>query len=336
MKKNFYTYLALCTALFLFAGCTIGSGNTETEHTEHASDSLTVLSIGTADSGGTMAPAGKAIAQIIRDSDPAVYVNVNSSNGSYDNIQNISAGNIDLGLVSGDMAYSAIHGTGEFDGAPAKNLRAIAAVYASISQWIAPSSLGLSYVHDLQGYSLGIGPQNSTTELSAQIALSTMNITGSNTDLQNLGIGSGAELVADGTLDAVHGFSGVPTNGISELADKLPCTLLSYTEQELNEIIQNNTYYYIDTIPSGTYTGQDEDIPTFGIKCLLCIDSSADEELVYKLTKILYEHAGELAESESYMSPMQQKGFMYSALPIALHPGAARFYKDVGVLTDVD
>lgn len=337
MKKNFYTYLTCgITLCLLAAGCSIVPGNTETEHTELASEALTVLTIGTADSGGTMAPAGKAIAQVISDADPSIRINVNASNGSYDNARNIESGNIDLGLISGDMAYAAVHGTGEFDGSPIKSLRAVAAVYASISQWIAPKTLDISYVNELRGYSLGVGPQNSTTELSAQIALDVMNITPENTKLQNFGIGSGAELVADGTLNAVHGFSGVPTSGIAELADKLPCTILSYTEQELNEIIKNNTYYYIDTIPAGTYTDQDEDIPTFGIKCLLCVDSSADDELVYTLTEILYDHAEELAESQTYMSPMLQSGFTYSALPIALHTGAARFYKDKGLLTDLD
>lgn len=337
MKLHVSACLTLSTVLCLFmGGCTIVPSASEIENTELTADQLTVLSIGTADSGGTMAPAGKAIAQVISDADPGIRINVNASNGSYDNASAIAAGNIDLGLVSGDMAYAAVHGTGEFEGAPLKNLRAVAAVYASVSQWIAPSSLDIDYVHDLRGLSLGVGPQNSTTELSAQIALDIMNITSENTDLQNFGIGSGAELVADGTLDAVHGFSGVPTGGISELADKMPCTILSYTDRELQRIIKKNTYYYADTIPAGTYTGQENDVPTFGIKCLLCVDASADDELVYKLTEILYEHADELAESQTYMAPMLTSGFMYSDLPIALHPGAAGFYNTKGLLMNLE
>lgn len=334
MKHALHTCLAWCTAACLIlSGCSqVSADSTTTTDTEHSSDQLTVLTIGTADSGGTMYPVGKVIAQLISDSDPQIRVNVSASNGSSSNIKSIENESIDLGLVSGDVAYAAVHGTWEFQDAPAENLRAIAAVYSSLSQWAVPSALNLTYVHELKGHSLIVGPQDSTTELAAQIALDAMGINKDNTTLQNLGIGSGATLVAKGDMDAVHGFSGVPTSGITELADAIPCTLLSYTETELSKILDNSLYYYSDVIPAGTYTGQDYDVPTFGIKCLLCVNASADDDLVYHLTEILYEHTEELAASHAAMSSMLQPGFSYSMLPIALHPGAMKYYREQGLL----
>ena len=337
MKKYLYVWLTICAAVFLpLGGCSSVPTASSIEHTKNASDELTVLTIGTADSGGTMYPAGRSIAKIISDADSTIWINLSASNGSFANVRALNAGEIDLGLVSGDVAYSAVHGKGEFEGSPVKSLRAIAALYPSLSQWAVPSSLKISYVHDLKGHSLSIGPQDSATELAARIALDTMDITDKNTDLQNLGIGSGAELVAKGELDAVHGFSGVPTSGLTELANSVPCTFLKYTDEELKQISEKNTYYYTDCIPAGTYSGQDYDIPTFGIKCLLCVDSSVDEELAYRLTESLYEHNNQLAESHDSMASMLQDGFMCTGLSVPLHPGAEKYYQDNGLLAKIE
>lgn len=334
MKHTFHRCLTWCAAICLFlSGCgQVQTGSTTDTSDERPANQLTVLTIGTADSGGTMYPVGKLIAQLISETDSQIRVNVSASNGSSSNIKSIENGSIDLGLVSGDAAYSAVHGEWEFQDSPANDLRAIAAVYSSLSQWAVPSSLNLSYVHELKGHSLCVGPQDSTTELAAQIALDVMGINEENTNLQNLGIGSGAALVAKGEMDAVHGFSGIPTSGITDLTDTVPCTLLSYTETEIEKILRNNLYYYSDVIPAGTYAGQDRDIPTFGIKCLLCVNASADDDLVYHLTEILYEHTEELANSHAAMSSMLQHGFSYSMLPIALHPGAQKYYQEQGLL----
>ena len=243
-------------------------------------------------------------------------------------------GEIDLGLVSGDVAYAALNGQEEFEGGPCRDLRVIAAVYPSLSNWIAPSSLGISYVHDLKGRRIAIGPQDSSTELSARIVLDAAGITESNSILKNYGLGSGSEGILNGSLDAVHGFAGVPISGFSQLADAMPCTILRYTDQELDSILKESYFYYRDMIPADTYPGQDRDVDTFGIKCLLCVDQDMDEELVYELTSILYKSAGSLGRSHPSLSAMSRDRFMYSALPIPLHPGAERFYWEKGFLSE--
>ena len=79
-----------------------------------APDEFTVLTIGTADSGGTMYPVGDAIARTLNGHDSSLKVNLSASNGSYHNVVNILDGQIDMGLVSGDMAFCAYFGSGEF------------------------------------------------------------------------------------------------------------------------------------------------------------------------------------------------------------------------------
>lgn len=336
MKKRLKFLCLFAAAAFLASGCTKtekasapqGPASSSSENT------IQILTIGTADSGGTMYPAGKAIAQVISDFDDHLKINVSASSGSAANVRALVNGEIDLGLVSGDTAFSAVNGREEFSGAPAEKLRVIAAVYPSLSNWISLSSSELTWVHELAGKDIGTGPQDSTTALSAELALDKLGITSANSNLVNYGLGAGAEEVKNGTLDAVHGFAGIPINSFQELAKSVPCRVLKYTDEELRAIIRENSFYYPDMIPAGTYEGQTDDIPTFGIKCLLCVSADMDEELVYELTSILYEHASELKKIHSALSAMDRKEFMYSTLPIELHPGAERFYREKGLLEE--
>lgn len=129
------------------------------------------------------------------------------------------------------------------------------------------------------------------------------------------------------------GLPAFPISGFSQLADAMPCTILRYTDQELDSILSENYFYYRDVIPAKTYPGQDRDVDTFGIKCLLCVDQDMDEGLVYELTSILYENAGSLGRQHPSLFAMSRDRFMYSALPIPLHPGAERFYWEKGLLS---
>ena len=275
-----------CTGLVL-GGCG-KSSETAQRQTEARSDSLKILTIGTADSGGTMYPVGKAISLVIGDADSSIKINISASTGSSGNVHSLQDGSIDLGLVSGDIAFSAVNGTGEFKDHEFKDLKVIAALYPSLSNWMARDDSGIFYVHDLKGNRLGVGPQDSTTELAAKVSLGTLGITDQNSTFVNCGLGSGADEVKNRTLDAIHGFTGAPISGLAELADTVPCHLLKYTDSELRSIIRSNPFYYMDKIPSGTYKGQDEDIATFGIKALLCVRADLDEDLVYEITSILY------------------------------------------------
>lgn len=330
MKKNIYQTIVLWFVACVFlAGCGIFSSETHVSSLKE----LTVLTIGTADSGGTMYPVGKAIAQIISNSDNHIKVNLSASNGSSFNVESLENGDIDLGLVSGDIAYAAVNGHDEFAENPIKKLRCIAAVYPSISNWMALEDSGLTYVHDLADSEIGIGPQNSTTELSARIALQAMGITTDNSSFSVCGIGSGSSEVKRGSLQAIHGFAGIPISGLTELSDSIPCTLLQYTEEELNTILSENSFYYRDVIPANTYRGQTEDIQSFGIKCLLCVSAATDENTVYQLTKILYENAAELRQLHPAMSAMEKEGFMYTDLPIPLHSGAKKYYQEKQLLS---
>lgn len=234
-RKTLLMGAALC---LLLTGCGTGGG------TGSGEEGLTVLTIGTADSGGTMYTVGSALAQAITNGDSSIKVNIGASTGSAMNVRGLVGGEIDLGLVSGDVAYAAYYGQDDFS-QPMESLRAVAALYVSTSNWIAPQSVGAEYVHDLVGKRIGVGPQESTTELSARTAVTVLGLDQGGTQLLNCGLGDGARMVEQGELDAIHGFSGAPVGGLKELAQNQPCQLLKYTQEELEAILAENQSYYL-------------------------------------------------------------------------------------------
>ena len=291
-------------------------------------EALTVLTIATADSGGTMYQVGSALAQGITQADESIRVNMGASTGSAMNVRELEEGGVDLALVSGDVARSAYAGKDEFD-QPMEGLRAVAAVYSSVSTWMAPADVGAEYVHDLAGAAVGVGPQGSSSALAARAAVEALGLDG--LEQVNCSLASAPERVDGRDLDAIHGFTGSPIPGLWELADQRPCTVLRYKWEELREILRRNSMYSLELIPAGTYPGQEEDIETFGLKCLLCVDESLDEDLVYELTRILWENRGELAEAcPAMQQAAAQEDYLYTDLPIPLHRGAQRFYESLG------
>ena len=291
------------------------------------SSKIQVLTISTADSGGTMYPVGRAIAQILNEAIPSLKINISASQGSLSNVKGLQAGQVDLALVSADVAYTAYSGTREFKSDQMAELRAIGAVYLSYSNWFAKDASGLVYVHDLLGKQVSVGPEDSTTEVSSLMALKVLGIDETNTRLQNYGLGSGSEALNQGTVDAVHGFAGIPIKSMADLAAEQPCRLLLYTNEELYNILNDNSQFVKTVIPAGTYTGQTEAVETFGVKCLLCVSESMDEDLVYTITTYLHQNINELAQQNK-----NDSAFICKDLSIPLHPGAVRYYKEVGLL----
>lgn len=311
----------------MLAGC---GGPSDPGGSAGGEEDLTLLTIGTADRGGTMYQVGSAIAQAITQEDSSIKINISASSGSGMNVHSLESGEIDLALVSGDVAYAAVNGQDEF--ASPVELRAIGAVYSSVSNWMAPASSGYVYVHDLAGAQIGVGPQGSTSDLSARVAVASLALDEQDTALVNCSLADGAEMLKEGKLDVVHAFTGMPVPSLVALSEEMPCRVLLYTPEELQAILEANPVYYATQIPAGSYSGQDEAVDTFGVKCLLCVSGSMPDEMAYQLTQALWAASDWMGDEHPALADMVREEFLCEDLPIPLHPGAERFYEETGAL----
>ena len=335
MKKVLSLILALAM-VFALVACgekqPASNGDASSDGDKPARGNV-IMTFGTADTGGSMYPAGAAVSQVWTNNVQGVKCNTQTSTGSFQNCQDVSTGEVDVAVATSDVVLNAYNGTGKFaDIGKLDNLRVIGAVYTSVLSGVALKSSGLTYIHDLLGKRVAVGPAASATENATLAAFAAMDITKDNTSLENLGLGDGADSVGDGILDAAFGFAGLPIGGQLNLAATKEIQVLDMTQEEIDKVLAGNAAYIQTKIPAGTYTGQDNDANTFGVKCLIIVTADMDADLVYDLCKAMNEHTEELAAGNALLKDMTDPSFLCTQMPIPLHDGAQKYYSEQGLI----
>ena len=335
MKKVLSLILALAM-VFALVACgekqPASDGDASGDGDEPARGNV-IMTFGTADTGGSMYPAGAAVSQVWTNNVEGVKCNTQTSTGSFQNCQDVSTGEVDVAVATSDVVLNAYNGTGKFaDIGKLDNLRVIGAVYTSVLSGVTLKSSGLTYIHDLLGKRVAVGPAASATENATLAAFGVMGIDSSNTSLENLGLGDGADSVGDGILDAAFGFAGLPIGGQLNLAATKEIQVLDMTQEEIDKVLAGNAAYIQTKIPAGTYTGQDNDANTFGVECLIIVTADMDAALVYDLCKAMNEHTEELAAGNALLKDMTDPSFLCTQMPIPLHDGAQKYYSEQGLI----
>lgn len=335
MKKVLSLILALAM-VFALVACgekqPASDGDASSDDDKPARGNV-IMTFGTADTGGSMYPAGAAVSQVWTNNVEGVKCNTQTSTGSFQNCQDVSTGEVDVAVATSDVVLNAYNGTGKFaDIGKLDNLRVIGAVYTSVLSGVALKSSGLTYIHELLGKRVAVGPAASATENATLAAFDAMGIDSSNTSLENLGLGDGADSVGDGILDAAFGFAGLPIGGQLNLAATKEIQVLDMTQEEIDKVLAGNAAYIQTKIPAGTYTGQDNDANTFGVKCLIIVTADMDADLVYDLCKAMNEHTEEMAAGNALLKDMTDPSFLCTQMPIPLHDGAQKYYSEQGLI----
>ena len=336
MKKVLSLILALAM-VFALVACgekqPASDGDASGDGDKQPARGNVIMTFGTADTGGSMYPAGAAVSQVWTNNVQGVKCNTQTSTGSFQNCQDVSTGEVDVAVATSDVVLNAYNGTGKFaDIGKLDNLRVIGAVYTSVLSGVALKSSGLTYINELLGKRVAVGPAASATENATLAAFDVMGIDSSNTSLENLGLGDGADSVGDGILDAAFGFAGLPIGGQLNLAATKEIQVLDMTQEEIDKVLAGNAAYIQTKIPAGTYTGQDNDANTFGVKCLIIVTADMDADLVYDLCKAMNEHTEELAAGNALLKDMTDPSFLCTQMPIPLHDGAQKYYSEQGLI----
>ena len=337
-SKRLKWYAAvLATAAFIMSGCSASEKGANASN-DAAMQTLTyetgTLSMGTGEESAQIHQAGIAIAGVINNTVPGIHVAVETTKGSAINATNVSEGDLDLALIEGDVAYDAVHGAYSFEGRPLENLRVLGACYQQVSGWMALKKSGLTQVNQLKGKIISSGPAASATELTSDMVFEVMGIDLSNTEVYTDSLTNSVEHIKRETADAVHAFSTVPYRAHEALADEYETMVLGYTEEELEQILKTDERYFETVIPAGTYCGQEEDVPTFGMKVLLCASEEMDEDLAYEIARALDLNGPVYTDGYKFMAAIKEKEFLCNELPIPLHDGARRYYQEAGFMKE--
>lgn len=302
-----------------------------------AQDSDYVLN--TASTGGTYHPVGTAIATLSKvkllPKEKFSLTAVNSA-GSGANVQALAAGTAQFAILQGLYGSYAATGTGPVS-EPQTNMRSVSMLWQNVEQFVLANehvnSGTMSDMMAVKGMSVAMGKENSGTLGSNQVLL-----TGLGLDFENdfefiyAGYGPSADAMANGQAVAAGMPAGPPTSAITKLmstnAGKF--TVLSVTEEEAAKMDGGRNLWTPYTIAAGTYPGQDADVVTVAQPNFLAVNADVDENHVYMLTKTIYENLPFLQAIHPATKAMSVEAAM-AGLPVPLHPGAARYYKEAGL-----
>lgn len=295
--------------------------------------------LNTASTGGTYHPVGTAISTLTKvkllPKEKFSLTAVNSA-GSGANVQALGAGTADFAILQGLFGSYAATGTGPIT-EPQQNLRSVTMLWQNVEQFVVAAdkvkSGTVSDLAELKGMAAGMGKENSGTIGSNAVLLSGLGID-INTDYELVyaGYGPTADAMANGQVVAAGIPSGPPTGAITKLmaSNEGKFTILDVTADELAKMDGGRNLWVPYTIAAGTYPGQDKDVSTIAQPNFLAVNASVDENHVYLLTKTMYENLGFLTAIHPATKAMAVENAM-AGLPVPLHPGAARYYKEAGL-----
>lgn len=295
--------------------------------------------LNTASTGGTYHPVGTAISTLSKvkllPKEKFSLTAVNSA-GSGANVQAMGAGTADFAILQGLYGSYAATGTGPIS-EPQANIRSVTMLWQNVEQFVIPSDKATSGNMDdlvaLKGMAAGMGSQNSGTIGSNKVLLSGLGLDiDSDFELVYAGYGPTADAMANGQIVAAGIPSGPPTGAITKLfaSNEGKYTILNVTEEQAAAMDGGRNLWVPYTIAAGTYPGQSADVNTIAQPNFLAVNADVDEEHVYLLTKTMYENLGFLSAIHPATKVMAIEKAM-AGLPVPLHPGAARYYKEMGL-----
>lgn len=328
---------ALCLGIFVcLTGCARGGNSVgELSAKDVPEPGSLPFTMGADVPGKTVRLAGETIAAVINNTVPGAHVSMADSKGAPSDLVNLMEGELDFVMADGRTVYEAYSGTGMFEGEePMSDLRILGACYPSVSSWVTKNGKTdrLTYVHELKGKSLSAGTEGSATAAVSDEVFKILEIDEGNTAIRQAGISEGADGLKEGWADGVHGFLEAPAGAFFEAAGEEGLTVLSYTEEELEEILALHPWYYREEIPAMTYPGQTKAVDTFGVKNLLVCREQMEEDIAWEVAMALDLNGPVYASGHSFMWAIGQKDFLCTNLPIPLHPGARAYYEEAGFL----
>ena len=287
------------------------------------------LSIATGGTGGVYYPIGGGFAEMINNHIDGAQATAEVTGASVENMGLIMRGDADLALVLADTAYQAYTGTGDFEGRQIENTRALASVYPNAVQLVTLTESDIHSIADLAGKRVSVGAPGSGTELNARALLEANGVSYSDFTPQRLNFNETADAIRDGDIDAGFWSVGPPTSSILNLAATRDIRLIGLSDEEIANAQEVEAVFAPYELAAGMYDGMDEAVQTIGIPNVLVVNADMDEELAYQLTQLLFENTDELIAVHPAANDTTIE-FIMSSTPVPLHPGALRYFEEVG------
>lgn len=321
--------VAVVTALMMLALCLTGCGGGDAEQ---GGDAVTETRVIFASGGtsGTYYPVAGAIAQVWGDAVPGLVVDVQATGASAENLNLLNKGDAEIAIVQNDVMYYANSATEGFaNAAPNEGFLTLGTVYPEVCQLVVAGSSDIQTVADLKGKAVSIGAMGSGVESNAKQILAAAGLTVDDIQAQNLDFAESANAIKDGSIAAAFVTAGTPTTAVTELATTNDIRVLSLGDDVIKTLCETYSFYTPYEIAADVYNAA-EATQTVAVKATIVVKADLDEELVYNMTKGLFENLDAVAAAHAKGAEMSLEGAV-EGVSVPLHPGAAKYFEEQGL-----
>ncbi len=323
MKRKFVLLLAavLAVTVFGFSGC----GSDDDNNIEEIQKTEVKLA-----NGSSYRAYMNAMAQAIEDVNEDIEFDMISEGSAVENISLVVDGSADIAMTQTDVADYAQSGSVFFK-KPVTGFSALGACYEQVCQLAVAQNSNINSVADLRGKTVSFGEEDSVSEYNAASILKAYGLSFSDMEMSSLNYSDSVEALKNGEIDAMFFTAGAPAIDIMEMAVTDGVRLIEISGDEAKALMESQPYYVSYTIPAGTYPNQTDDIKTLAVKTMIIVRSDLDEDIVYRITKSLFENKDIIAENAPKAGELDTD-FATQGVTVAFHAGAQRYYKEIGVL----
>lgn len=288
------------------------------------------IGITTGGTAGTYYPLGGEIMSLWMKHIPDLDVSVQSSGGSKDNIIKINNNEAEVGTVQNDVMYYAYQGDQDFfNGEVIDSFSAIGSLYPELVQVVVGADSDIKTVEDLKGKRVSVGAVGSGVYFNAVQLLEIAGLTLDDIQAQHLSFDESSTSFQNRQLDAFFITAGLPNPAVMDVASKQPVRLIGLTDDQMAALQEKYTFYVPIEVPAETYNGMAEAVTVPSMNAVLICRNDLPEELVYEMTKVLFEKKDEMTHAKKeYISAE----YGVTGIPTPFHPGAERYFKEIGLL----
>ncbi|MDO9074508.1 MAG: TAXI family TRAP transporter solute-binding subunit [Rubrivivax sp.] len=280
---------------------------------------------------GVYYPLGVALSQIFAKDIPNVRSTAQVTKASAENLNLLQAGRGELALSLADSVSQAWNGVEEA-GFKSKldKLRGLSATYNNYIQIVASADSGIKTLADLKGKRVSVGAAKSGTELNARAIFKAAGFGYADlAKVEYLPFGESVELMKNRQLDATLQSAGLGVASIRDLATAVKIVVIPVPADVVAKV--GDAAYQASVIPANTYSGQAVDVPTAAIPNFLITHSGVSDDIAYRMTKALYDNIETLYAAHNAAKAIKRENAV-KGMPVPLHPGAERYYKEVGLI----
>ncbi len=294
------------------------------------------VTIGTGGVTGVYYPTGGAICRLVNKGrkEHGVRCSVESTGGSVYNINTIRGGELDMGVAQSDWQFHAYNGSGKqafIDAGPYKELRAVFSVHPEPISIVARKDAGIKHISDLKNKRVNIGNAGSGTEATWNVVWEAMGMT--NKDLKLASQMKSSETpgaLCDNKIDAFFWLVGNPAALNKEATTTCEANFVELSGKEIDALVEKYPFYGTTVIPGGMYTGNPDDVPTFGVLATFVSSTATPADTIYAVVKSVFDNFEDFKKLHPAFAYLTEKDMISKGISAPLHEGAIRYYKERG------